>query len=151
MRGEGAHWSLTLVLHSICFLKVFFFDFSEATQREVKYANGTFSQVEGVGKVSLILLDKDGIEHCVTFSDCRFRPDHSHVLIIVNKLRRNGAEVNFGVSLSIFVNGRGTIPIEEHAKLNVLKGTHLIFVHFPARTKKRCCRITALVTTISNV
>ena len=99
-----------------------FFDFSEETQRKVKNANGTFSQVEGVGKVSLLLLDKDGIERCVTFSDCLFLPDHSHNLISVSKLRQNGAHVNFGQSLSIFVNGRATIPFEEHANLYVLKG-----------------------------
>ena len=56
----------------------------------------------------------------MTFSDCLFLPDHSHNLISVSKLRQNGAQVNFGKSLSIFVNERATIPFEEHANLYVL-------------------------------
>ena len=44
-----------------------FFDFSEETQDKLKSANGTFSQVEGVGKVFFLLLDKDGIKRCVFF------------------------------------------------------------------------------------
>ena len=109
-----------------------FFDFSEESQRKVKNANATFSQVEGVGKVSLLLLDREEIERCVTFSDCLCLPDHSHNLISVSKLRQNRAQVNFGKSLSIFVNERATIPFEE-------------------KTKKRCCGIIALVTTISKM
>ena len=64
----------TLVIDSGASSHMFFdrsllFDFSEETQRKVKNANGTFLQVEGVGKVSLLLLDKEMIERCVTFSD----------------------------------------------------------------------------------
>ena len=70
-----------------------FFDFCEETQRKIKNANGTFSLVEGVGKVSLLILDKDGIERCVTCSDFLFPPHHSHILISVSKLRQNGAQV----------------------------------------------------------
>ena len=66
----------------------------------------------------------------MTFSDCLFLHDHSHNLITVSKLRQNGAQVNFGQSLSIFVNGRATIPFEEHANLHVLKGKTLDFCSF---------------------
>ena len=56
----------TLVIDSgasshMFFDRSLFFDFSK-TQRKVKNANGTFWQVEGVGEVSLLLLDKEGIE-----------------------------------------------------------------------------------------
>ena len=91
----------TLVIDSgasshMFFYRSLFFDLSEETQRKVKNANGTFSQVEGVGKVSLLLVDKEGIERCVTFSDCLSLPDHSHNLISVSKLKQNGTQVNFG-------------------------------------------------------
>ena len=146
----------TLVIDSgasshMFFGRSLFFDFSEETKRKVKNANGTFSQIQGVGKVSLLLLDKEGIERCVTFSDCLFLPDHSHNLISLSKLRQNGAQVNFGQSLSICVNGRATIPFEEHANLYILKGKNMIFVLFPARTKKQCCGIIASVTTTSKM
>ena len=94
-----------------------FFDFGEETQRKVKIANGTFLQVKGVEKSSLLLLDKDGIERCVTFSDCLLLPDHSYNLISVSKLRQNGAQVNFGQCLTIFDNGEATVPFEEPANL----------------------------------
>ena len=131
----------TLVIDSgasshMLFDRSLFFDFGEETQRKVKNANGTFSQVEGVGKISLLLLDKEGIERCVTFSDCLFLPDHSHNLISVSKLRRNGAQVNFGKSLSIFVNERATIPFEEHANLYVLKGKTFDNCSFSGENKK---------------
>ena len=58
----------------------------------------------------------------VSFSDCLFLPDHSHNLISLCKLRQNGPHVNFGQSLSIFVNGKASISFEEHANLYVLKG-----------------------------
>ena len=143
----------TLIINSGASSHVFFdrsllFDSSEETQHKVKNANGTFLQVEGVGKVFLSRFDKEGIERCVTFSDCLFLPDHSHNLISVSKLRKNGAQVNVGQSLRIFVKGRATIPFEEHANLYVLKG---IFVLFPARTKKPCCGIIAVVTTNSQM
>ena len=82
----------------------------------------TFLQVESVGIVSPLLLDKDGFQRCVTFSDCLFLADHSHNLFSVSKVRQNGAQVNFGQSLSTFVKGNATIPFEEHANLYVLKG-----------------------------
>ena len=104
------------------FERFLFFDFREGTQRKEKNANGTFSQVVGVGKVSFLILDKEGIERCVTISDSLFLPGHSHNLISVSKLRQNGARVNFGQPLSIFVNGRATIPFEVHANLYVFKG-----------------------------
>ena len=131
----------TLVIDSsasshMFFDRSLFFDFSEETQRKVKNANGIFSQVEGVGKVSLSLLDKEGIERCVTVSDCLFLPDHSHNLISVSKLRQNGAQVNFGKSLSIFVNERATIPFEEHANLYVLKGKTFDFCSFSGENEE---------------
>ena len=97
----------TLVIDSVASSHLFFdhslfFDFGEETLRKVKNANWTFSQVEGVARVSLSLLEKDETEHCVTFTDCLFFPDHSHNLISVSKLRQNGAQVNFGQSLSNF-------------------------------------------------
>ena len=112
------------MLPHICFLTVLCSSTVAKKQRKVKNAIGTFSQIEGVGKISLLLLDKDGIERCVTFSDIFDRlllPDHSHTLISVSKLRQNGARMNFGQSRSIFVNGKVTIPFEEHANLYVLK------------------------------
>ena len=131
----------TLVIDSgasshMFFDRSLFFDFSGETQRKIKNANGTFSQVEGVGKVSLLLLDKEGIGRCVTFSDCLFLPDHSQNLISLSKLRQNGAEVNFGQSLSIFVNERATIPFEEHANLYVLKGKTLDFCSFSGENEE---------------
>ena len=140
----------TLVIDSgasshMFFDRSLFFDFSEETQRKVKNANGTFSQVEGVGKISLLLLDKEGIERCVTFSDCLFLPDHSHNLISVSKLRQNGAQVNFGQSLSIFVNERATILFEEHANLYVLKGKTLDFCSFSGENEE------AVVTTATSI
>ena len=86
-----------------------FFDFSEETLRKVKNANGTFSQGQGNAKVSLLLLDKEVIERCVTFSDSLLLPDHYHNLISVSKFGQNGAQANFGQSLSNFVNERATI------------------------------------------
>ena len=131
----------TLVIDSgasshMFFDRSLFFDFSEETQRKVKNANGTFSQVEGVGKVSLLPLDKEGIECCVTFSDCLFLPDHSHNLISVSKLTQNGAQVNFGKSLSIFVKERATILFEEHANLHVLKGKTFDFCSFSGENEE---------------
>ena len=128
----------TLVIDSgasshMFFDRSLFFDFSEETQHKVKNANGTFSQVEGV---SLLLLDKEGIERCVTFSDCLFLPDHSHNMISVSKMRQNGARVNFGKSLSIFVNERATIPFEEHANLYVLKGKTFDFCSFSGENEE---------------
>ena len=81
--------------------------------------------------MSLLILNKDGIERCVTFSDCVFLPDHSHNLISDSKLRQNGIQVNFGQSRSTFVNGRATIPFEEHANLYVLKGMTFDLCFFP--------------------
>ena len=77
-------------------------------------------QVEGVGKVSFTFGQRRS--NVVTISDCLFLPDHSHNLISVSKLRQNGAQVNLVKSQSIFVNGRATIPFEEHANLYVMKG-----------------------------
>ena len=37
-------------------------------------------------------------------------------------MRKSGAHVNFGQSLSHFVNKKGTIPFEKHANFYVLKG-----------------------------
>ena len=119
-----------------------FFDFSEETQRKVKNVNGTFSQVESVGEVSLFVLDKDGIERCLTFSDCFFLPDYSHNLIKDSQLRQNGAQMNFWQSLfaransSIFVQGRATIPLEEHANLYVLKGNSLDLCFFSCENEE---------------
>ena len=76
-------------------------------------------------RVSLLLLDKDRIERCVTFPECLFLPGHSCNLISVNKLRQNKAQVNFGhfgQSLSIFVKGKTIIPFKEHGKVYVRKG-----------------------------
>ena len=111
-----------------------FYDFSEETQRKIKIASGIFSQVEGDGKLSLSLLDKEGIERCVTYSDFLFLPDHSHDLISVSKLRKNGAQVNFGQSLN--VNGGATIPFEEHANLYVLKGKTFDFCSFSGENEE---------------
>ena len=72
----------------------------------------------------------------MTFSDCLFLPDHSHNLISVSKLRQNGAQVNFGKSLSIFVNERATILFEEHANLYVLKGKTFDFCSFSGENEK---------------
>ena len=72
----------------------------------------------------------------MTFSDCLFLPDHSHNLISVSKLRQNGAQVNFGKSLSIFVNERATIPFEEHANLYVLKGKTFDFCSFSGENEE---------------
>ena len=131
----------TLVIDSGAFSHMFFdrslfFNLSEESQRKVKNANRTFSQVEGVGKVSLLLLDKEGIECCVTISDCLFLLDHSHNLISVSKLRQNRAQVKFGQSLSIFVNGRATIPFEEPANLYVLKGRAFDFCSFSGKNEE---------------
>ena len=62
-----------------------FFDFRVETQRKVKNANGTFSQVEGVGKVSLLLLDKDGIERCVIFFYIQDALKHAEEALIPSK------------------------------------------------------------------
>ena len=102
------------VIYSGAFSHMFFdcsmfFDFSKENQRKVKInANGTFTLFEGVGNVSPLLLDKDGIERRVTLSDCLFLPDHFHNLISVSKLRHNRAQVNFEQSLRSFVNGKAT-------------------------------------------
>ena len=56
------------------------------------------------------------------FPTACFLPDHSHNLISVSKLRQSEAQVNFGQSLTIFVNRKATIPFEGHANLYVLKG-----------------------------
>ena len=58
----------------------------------------------------------------MTFSDRLFLPDKSHTVISVSKFRQNEAQVNFGPSLSIFLNGRATNPFEEHANFYILKG-----------------------------
>ena len=100
-------WSLTLVLPRICFLTVLC-PSTLAKKHKAKNVNGTFLQVEGVGKIFPLLLEKDGIERCVTFSECLFLPDHSHYVISVGKLKQNAAQVNFGQSLSILVNRNAT-------------------------------------------
>ena len=89
-----------------------------ATNRKITPVNSRNS----LGNVFLLFLDKDGLERCVTCSDFLFLPDHSHTLIRVSKLKQNGAQVIFGQSLSILVDGKATIPFEEHANLYVLKG-----------------------------
>ena len=127
-----------------------FINFTEKTQRKVKNATGTFLQVEGVGEASLLLLDKDRIKRSATFSDCLFLPDHSHNLISVSKVRQNGANVNFGQPLSVFVNGKQLFLLKSTLIFTFSKEKHLIFVFFPARTtKKHCCNNVNLVTTIS--
>ena len=103
------------MLPRIYFLTVLFFDLSEETQRKVKKCDWDF--LLRVLEKFLLRLDKDGIERCVTFSDCLFLSDHSHNLISVSSLRRNGAQMNFGQSLGIFVNRKATIPFEEQANL----------------------------------
>ena len=72
----------------------------------------------------------------MTLSDCLFLPDHSHNLISVSKLRQNGAQMNFGQSLSIFVNERANILFEEHANLHVLKGKTFDFCSFSGENEE---------------
>ena len=45
--------------------------------------------------------------------------------------------MNFGQSLSIFVNGRATIPFEEHANLYLLKEKTFDFCAFDRREQRR--------------
>ena len=52
-------------------------------------------------------------KNVVTFSDCLFLPDHSHNLISVSEIRQNGAQLNFGQSLSSFVKRKTTFPFKE--------------------------------------
>ena len=62
----------------------------------------------------------------------RLHPDHSYNIISVSKLTQSGAQVDFGQSLSIFVNhdGIATIPFEQYDNRYVLKGKTFDFCSF---------------------
>ena len=99
---DGSEKEHTLVIDSGVSSHTFFdrsllFDFSEETQCQVENENRVFRKLRVLGKFLFILLDKEGIERCVTFSNFLFLPDLSDILISVSKLRQNGAQVNFGI------------------------------------------------------
>ena len=78
-------------------------------------------------------------------------PDHSHNLISVSKISRNGAQLNFGQSLSNFSKENQLFHSKSTLVFTFRKKRHLFFVLFPARTKRRSYVIIALVTTISKM
>ena len=91
---------------------------STSAKKHNAETNGTFPQ----------------IERCLTFSDSLSLPDQSHNLI--SKLRQNGAQVNFGISRSIFVKGRATILFEEHVNLYALKGKTFVLCSFSGENEE---------------
>ena len=89
--------------------------------------NDRFSKVEGIGNVRGCLLDTEGKEHFVIFSDCLFLPDHAQNLISVSKLSQKGVKDEFGKeSKMVAPNGR-TFPIIKNENLCLLKAKFLEF------------------------
>ena len=94
---------------------------SDTVERWAKNANIHFSKVERIGNVCACLLDTEGKEHFVTFSNWLLLSDHAQNLINVSKLSQKGMKVEIGKESKMAVPNGITFPIIKNENLFLLE------------------------------
>ena len=124
-----------------------FADFSAKVERWVKNAHDSLSKVEEIGIVRVCLLDTEGNEYFVTFSNCLFLPDQAQNLISVSKLRQKGVKVDFEKESKMVAPKGTTFSFIKNKNLYLLKAKFSEFSGTSGRIRTVVCGINALVTT----
>ena len=88
---------------------------------------------QGVAKVSLV--DKKGVSHVLSLSNCLYIPDHSKNLLSVSALGQKGVKVVFGETCEHHCSDDVSFPFVQWNGLHVTKAFSVTSSHFASSPK----------------
>ena len=98
-------------------------------------ANNSVLPVKGHCVAKISLLDKQGVSHVLTLSDCLHVPDHSRNLMSVSALGQKGAKLVFDDTCELRCSDKVSFRFVQRNGLYVTENFQFVLQTFVARVK----------------